>query len=265
MVKCGTLASCKSLEFPETPKLPPLGRSKSLGGNSSDAVQTSLQATEAQTTFLFSRAFEALYLAGKHFGAKQKRTPTDSGRQGTADPGLFSRGGCSPRPQVGVPRTTKPVAGFLLSGSTSPAHSLLRLQARAARERIPRLGWELVRAPGQLLWTIYASDRKTGDAGQVGSCLHSGKVTGRRRRRRPRGQCPRGGSRDPPGGRMRGAKVGDPSASKLGSGLPARGLPSGGGGGELVRSLGPAAGSATEHNRVAGLTICVNVEEWNFQ
>lgn len=161
MLKCGTLASCKSLEFPETPKLPPLGRSKRLGGNSSDAVQTSLQATEAQTTFLLSRAFEALYSAGKHFGAKQKRTPTDSGRQGTADPGRFSRGGCSPRPQVGVPRTTKPVAGFLLSGSTSPAHSLLRLQARAARERIPRRGWELVWAPGQLLWTIYASDRKT--------------------------------------------------------------------------------------------------------
>ena len=81
---------CKSLEFPETPKLPPLGRSQPkrpplgpsqhLGGNSSDAVQTLLQATESQTTFLLSRAFEALYSAGKHFGAKQKRTPTDSGR-----------------------------------------------------------------------------------------------------------------------------------------------------------------------------------------
>ena len=48
---------CKSLEFPETPKLPPLGRSQPkrpplgpsqrLGGNSSDAVQTLLQATES--------------------------------------------------------------------------------------------------------------------------------------------------------------------------------------------------------------------------
>lgn len=102
MLTCGTLASCKSLEFPETPKLPPLGRSQRLGGNSSDAVQTSLQTTEAQTTFLFSRAFEALYSAGKHFGARQKRTPTAAGR-GRQTPACSAAGAAARAPRWGSP------------------------------------------------------------------------------------------------------------------------------------------------------------------
>nr|XP_020731989.1 mitogen-activated protein kinase kinase kinase 4 [Odocoileus virginianus texanus] len=72
------------------------------GGNSSDAVQTSLQTTEAQTTFLLSRAFEALYSAGKHFGAKQKRTPTAAGR-GRQTPACSAAGAAARAPRWGSP------------------------------------------------------------------------------------------------------------------------------------------------------------------
>lgn len=242
MLKCGTLASCKSLEF-QKQKLPPLGRSSASGAIALTQFRLHSKPQKRKQPFLLSRAFEALYSAGKHFGAKQKRTPTDSGRQGDGRPRPFSAArGCSPRPQVGVPRTTKPVAGFSAQWLHQPSSFPSQAAGSGCKGGFQGGDGELVRAPGQCCGRfmlligklemlaksaaacIPAKSRGGGGGGLAASARAAGAGT------RP------GKDAEPRWGPLR---------LKLGSGSAGAGSALLGWRWELVRSLGPAAGSAS--------------------
>lgn len=262
MLKCGRLASCKSLEFPETPKLPPLGRSQRLGGNSSDAVQTSLQTTEAQTTFLLSRAFEALYSAGKHFGAKQKRTPTAAGR-GRQTPACSAAGAAARAPRWGSPGP--PNLSQVFCSEAPPAQLIpfsgcrLGLQGRGFQGGDGSWCGRLANCCGRFMPLIGKLEMLAKSAAACIPAKSRGGGGGLAASARAAGAGPAPGkdARSQGRGPLR-LQAGLGSAGAWPA-LPGVEMGSGSG------PLGPAAGSASEHNGVAGLTICMEGEKRNFQ
>lgn len=119
-----------------------------------------------------------------------------------------------------------------------------------------------MRARVQFLWTslLLLGRRKllwkTGDAGQGSHCLHSGKVTGRRRQ--PGGRCRGGGSRALPGKDTQALPPGCCPGAFSCTARPAS--PS-------LRGEGPPrsnSGSGSNRSAVAALLICAKREAWNF-